>query len=77
MILVAVPANHDLCVCVCVCVCWGGGGFGRRVTCMRNKGSSVCAAVNKSCPYSKYSAILCRKLSGSLNITGIVILDNS
>ena len=66
-----------------------GGGEGKReegregererrgVTCMRNKGSSVFAAASNSCPYSRYSAILCRKLSGSLNMTGIVIFDNS
>ena len=40
-------------------------------------GSSHCAALPSSVAYSMYSTILCRKLKGSLNITGIVILDSS
>ena len=34
IILVAVPANHDLCVCVCVCVGGGGSGGGESPACV-------------------------------------------
>ena len=40
-------------------------------------GSVACAACCNRVPYSMYSDILCRKLNGSLNITGMVILDSS
>lgn len=51
--------------------------FKTSITCMRNKGSPVTAAFRNRSAYSKYSDIRCRKLRGSLNITGIVILDSS
>jgi len=47
------------------------------LTSCRSMGSSEAEARSMSCTYSIYSTTRWRKLSGSLKITGIVILDSS
>ena len=46
-------------------------------TSILSMGSEQFDAFLRRSEYSRYSATLCRKLSGSLNITGIVILVKS
>jgi len=49
----------------------------KKFTSRRCRGSSQLDAFFNNSAYSMYSTIRCRKLSGSLNTTGIVILDSS
>lgn len=53
------------------------GIFVPAMYCMRLTGSCCSEANRNRWAYSKYSAILCKKLKGSLKTTGIVILLSS
>lgn len=48
-----------------------------RLTCMRSMESDRLQAWWMRCVCSMYSEILCRKLRGSLNTTGMAIFDSS